>query len=121
MAKQILNIGDTGQQLVDKFNGNFTELYDLHILADELIKWTQGKNWEPINITYDSELRITSASVLWPDGSTGTYTATDFNVTHEVYDGYTITHTNSGLTVTQSAVTRGSDGEITYKPQLTVA
>lgn len=121
MAKQTLNIGDTGQQLVDKFNGNFTELYDLHTISNELIKWTQGKNWEPVDITYDSELRVTSATVKWPDGSLGTYTATDYNATHEIYDGFTITHTDSGLTVTQPAVTRGTDGQVTHKPNLTVA
>lgn len=121
MAKQVLAIGETGQQLVDKFNNNADDLYAYHEENSELIKWTQGKNYEPQVITRDSEGRVTSMTVLWPDTSVGVYTATSYNATHEVYDGFTITHINSSKTVTQAAVTRDADGAITNKPALTVA
>ena len=85
-----------------------------------LTEWTQGKDYEPLVITRDSEGRVTSMTASWPDSSSGAYTATDYNATHEVYDGYTITHVDSGKTVTQSAVTRNSDGAITNKPALTI-
>jgi len=88
---------------------------------DQIVAWAQGKNYEPGTITRDSEGRITSMTVVWPDDSAGTYTATDYNATHEVYDGYTITHTDSAQTVTQSAVTRNSDGAVTTKPALTIS
>lgn len=121
MAKQTVNDAEGGGVVRGKINDNFTELYNLHDQDDELIKWTAGKNYELINITRDAEGRVTSASAIWPDGSTGTYTATNYNATHEVYDGYTISHTDSGKTVTQAAVTRNSEGAIITKPQLTVA
>lgn len=121
MAKEVLAIGETGQQLVDKFNNNADELYAYHDQDDDLVKWTQGKNYEPVDITRDSEGRVTSMTVLWPDDSVGVYTATDYNATHEVYDGYTITHTTSGKTVTQAAVTRNVEGAVITKPALTVA
>ena len=115
MAKEVLAIGNTGQQLVDKFNSNFDELYL------RLVEWTQGKDYEPLVITRDAEGRVTSMTVKWPDTSAGVYTATDYNATHEVYDGYNITHTDSTQTVTQAAVTRNAEGAITNKPALTVA
>ena len=122
MTKQVVAIGDTGQQLVDKLANNFDELYQTAGAEDQALKeWAQGKDYELLVITRDSEGRITSSTVKWPDSSTGTFTATDYNATHEVYDGYTITHTDSGKTVTQAAVTRNAEGATTNKPALTVA
>jgi hypothetical protein len=86
-----------------------------------LVEWAQGKDYEPLSITRDSEGRITLMSVSWPDSSSGFYNATDYNATHEVYDGFTITHADSGKTVTQSAVTRNAEGAVITKPNLTVA
>lgn len=122
MAQQILNNLEGAGSFRSKLNANFTELYDtVPANAERLVEWAQGKDYEPLVITRDSEGRITTMTVKWPDTSAGTYVATDFNATHEVYDGYTIIHVDSGLTVTQAAVTRNSDGAITNKPALTVA
>ena len=123
MAQETLNIGDTGQQLVDKWDNNFTELYGLHVEDERLKEWAGGKDVEFLVRTVDSEGLTTSSTLKWPDASGGTYTATDYNATHELYDGWTMTHTVSGKTVTQAAVTRNGDGigAITNKPELTVA
>lgn len=91
--------------------------YDLPRL---LRMWTQGEDYEPTAITRNSDGLVTTATVTWPDGSAGTLTATNYNATHGVYDGYTITHTASGKTVTQAAVTRDSNGAATVKPALVV-
>lgn len=121
MAQQTVIVGDTGQQLVDKLDNNFDELYaEIPVENDQLVLWTAGKNYEPQIITRDSEDRVTSMTVLWPDNSTGVYTATDYNVIHETYDGFTITHLLSVKTVTQSAVTRNLEGAIITKPAITV-
>jgi len=121
MTKQVVAIGDTGQQLVDKLGNNFDELYQTAGAEDQALKeWTQGKDFEMLTITRDVDGRITSATVKWPDGSSGVFTATNWNATHEVYDGYTITHADSSKTVTQAAVTRNAEGAVTIKPALTV-
>lgn len=86
-----------------------------------LTEWTQGKDYEPLIITRDSEGRVTTMTVKWPDESSGNYTATDYNATHEVYDGFFVTHADSGKTVTQSAVTRNAEGAVIIKPALSVA
>ncbi len=113
---EVLNGTETGLQARTKINSNFEEL------GVPLIEWAHGGDWQPINITYDpTEGFVTTATVLWPDGSSGVFTPTDWNVTHEAWDGYYITHIDSGQTVTQPAVTRNSEGAVTIKPQLIVS
>lgn len=121
MAQQILYNGETGLSIRTKINENFSELYGTYSeFEEQLVEWAQGKDYEMLSITRDSEGRITTASVKWPDTSAGTYVATDYNATHEVYDGYTIIHTNTSLQVVQTAVTRNTDGAVITKPALTV-
>ncbi|OWL95087.1 hypothetical protein CBQ26_13630 [Deinococcus indicus] len=90
---------------------------DINLL---LRQWTQAEAYEPTTITRNSDGLVTTATVTWPDGSTGTLTATNYNATHSVYDGFTVTHA-SGKTVTQAAVTRDSSGAVTAKPALVVS
>ena len=122
MAQQTVALGDTGQQLVDKLDNNFDELYAAHLADNNQLKeWAGGKDAELLVRTLDSEGLTTSSTMKWPDESAGTFTATDYNATHELYDGWTMSHTDSGKTVTQAAVTRDSEGIVTNKPALTVA
>jgi len=122
MAQLILNNLEAGGSIRSKINTNFTELYTSTATNEQkLIEWSQGKDYELITITRDSEGRITTSTVKWPDSSNGTYLANDYNATHEVYDGYSIIHADSGLVITQSAVTRNIDGAVILKPALTIA
>jgi len=119
-------VGGSAGQILSKIDGDDynTEWVTSGASTPEnqlLVEWAQGKDYEPLVITRDSEGRVTSMTATWPDSSSGAYTATDYNATHEVYDGYTITHVDSSKTVTQSAVTRNAEGAITNKPALTVA
>jgi hypothetical protein len=66
----------------------------------------------------------TSAAVVWPDGSTGTYTATVLSSTFPgAVDAYTVTYVGAVTkTVTQTTVTRDSTtGAVTNRPAMTVA
>ena len=107
---------------------------ELHVLAlgvvggedvsnNQLIAWTEAGAYQLASITYHGTYTstISTATALWPDGSTGAFTATTINTTWEAIDAYTITHALSSKTVTQTAVTRNSDGNITAKPNLSVA
>ncbi len=90
-------------------------------VADELLKeWAESEAYEATSLTRNSSGVVTSATVKWPDGSAGTFTATTVNSTFNAIDAYTITHTTSSRKVTQAAVTRNSAGEVTTKPALTV-
>lgn len=83
--------------------------------------WVSSDAYELLSITRDGNDVITSATVKWPDGSAGTFTATTINSTSHLIDAFTVTHTASGKTVTQAAVTRNADGFPTAYPALTVA
>lgn len=92
--------------------------------ADLLKAWAEAEAYALTAITYDSTypLVISSATVAWPDGSGGTLTVDTINSTWQAVDAWHVTHTISGKTVTQSAVTRDSaTGKITAQPALTVS
>lgn len=89
--------------------------------SQALKEWASAESYQPSGtISRDASEVVTSCAVVWPDGSTGTFTTTSNSVDGAV-DSYTITHTTSGLTVTQAAVTRDAAGVVTTKPALTVA
>lgn len=91
-------------------------------ITDDLLKaWAEGECYELTAATLDSDDVISSGTVKWPDGSAGVFTRTTKNTTWLAVDAYTITHTASSQTVTQAAVTRNSNGNITTKPALTVS
>lgn len=67
---------------------------------------------------------VDTAVIEWPDGSAGVYTVTSRSANAFALglpDAYTATHTDSGLTVTQAAVTRNTAGNVTVKPTLVIA
>lgn len=90
--------------------------------SDQLLKdWAAAEAYEVTAATRDVNDLVTTAAVKWPDGSGGTFTTTTANATFLTVDAYTVSHTLSGKTVTQTAVTRNSNGAVTAKPALTVA
>jgi hypothetical protein len=71
-------------------------------------------------ITRNTSEAATSATVAWPDGTTGTYTADTLSSAFPgTVDAYHISY--SGHTVTQPQVTRDASGAITAQPALTYA
>lgn len=89
--------------------------------AQLLRDWTTSESYEATAISLDANDVEISATVKWPDGSAGVRTTTVVNATYPAVDAYTVSHTVSGLVVTQAAVTRNANGVITAKPALTVA
>lgn len=64
---------------------------------------------------------ITSADVIWPDGTAGTYTTLTIDATF-VVNSYRITYGSPALlTATQPAVTRDETGAITNRPEITIS
>ena len=87
---------------------------------DELKAWANAGAYSISSATIDSDDVITTATVTWPDGSAGTFTRTTKNTTFLTIDAYTVTHTDSGKTVTQPTMTRDSNGNVTAQPALTI-
>ncbi len=76
------------------------------------------------SITRDGNGAATSAGVVWPDGTSGTYTATTVSTAFPgAVDAYTVTYAGGTTrTVAQPAVTRDSTtGAVTSRPAMTVA
>ncbi len=73
-------------------------------------------------ITRDANGALTSASVTWPDGKSGTYTADTVSTSFPgAVDGYHITHGSPVTqTYTQPTVTRDATGAVTTLPAIVV-
>ena len=89
----------------------------------DLRDWAAAEAWTVAGATYSTTYPglVATATVIWPDGSGGTFAATAYDPTWQAIKSYTLTHTTSGRTVTQAAITRDSSGRVTAQPALTVS
>lgn len=93
-------------------------------LAQALVAWTLVQAFQVVSATRDANEAITTASVVWPDGATGTFTTDTASTAFPgAIDAYHVTHVLNGTTktVTQPAVTRDTGGAVTAQPALVVA
>lgn len=74
-------------------------------------------------ITRDANQAVTSAQVVWPDGTPGTFTALVLSSTFPgAVDSYKITYGSPvSKTFTQPAITRNAAGAATTVPQIVVS
>ncbi|NUR17309.1 MAG: hypothetical protein HOQ13_13505 [Dermatophilaceae bacterium] len=74
-------------------------------------------------VTRDSNGAATSAPVVWPDGTPGTYTALVVSTAFPgAVDSYSITYGSPAIkTYTQPTITRNADGAATTVPAITVS
>ncbi len=84
-----------------------------------LAEMAQAGSFTLTSATLDGQGVLTSATVRWPDGATGTLTVTA--TSGDLVSGYTVTHSLTGKTVTQPAVTLNANGDITAQPAITVS
>lgn len=93
--------------------------------SDHVIKgWAQAKAWRLVSATYNGSQGLDTASIIWPDGATGTYTTDTFNGTDaSLVDAWHATYSAGSVnkTATQTAVTRNGSGSITAQPAITIA
>lgn len=86
-----------------------------------LIEIVSAEGYQLVNINRDSDSVITTASVIWPDGKSGTFTTLVKNTTWLTIDSFSITYNGAPVkTITQPAVTRDINGAVTTKPLLTI-
>ncbi len=87
--------------------------------------WTLSQDFVLLSATRNANEVITTASVLWPDGSTGSFTTDTINPTFNTIDAFHVTYVwtvNGGgtHTITQAAVTRDASGAVIAQPNPTV-
>lgn len=94
------------------------------IQQSALLQWAYAQTFRLVSATRDTNEAIVTASIIWPDGSTGTFT-TDVASTSfpGAIDAWHATYVNNGVTktVTQPAVTRDTNGAVTAQPAITIA
>lgn len=94
------------------------------ISAQQLIVWAYTSAFQLVSATRDANEAIVTASIVWPDGATGTFT-TDIASTAfpGAIDAWHATHVLGSVTktVTQTAVTRDANGAVTAQPAITIA
>jgi hypothetical protein len=75
------------------------------------------------SITRDANGAVTSATVVWPDGVDGVYTADNVSSAFPgAVDAFHVTYVGTPTrTVTQAAVTRDSTGAVMAQPELVVS
>lgn len=122
---------DTGVQKIGDGTTNYTSLATAGsgtfapILNVGLLAWTYAQAFRLVSATRDANGAITTASVVWPDGSTGTFTTDTASTSFPgAIDAYHVTYVNGATgtkTLTQVAVTRDSTtGAVTAQPALVV-
>lgn len=93
------------------------------IQQSSLLQWAYGNIFQLVSATRDSNEAIVTASIIWPDGSTGTFT-TDVASTAfpGAIDAWHATYVNNGVTktITQPVVTRDANGAVTAQPAITI-
>jgi hypothetical protein len=91
-------------------------------ITDRLLKeWTAAGAYQVLVTSRDPDTgQVATATVIWPDGSEGVYTADAVNPTTGFVDGYTISHELSSKAVVQPTITRDIIGQPTNKPPLEV-
>lgn len=108
-------------------NGITKDKFDNLVIDNEpntqLKSWAYVQSFSIVSATRNAKNVITTASILWPNGATGTFTADTINARYNTIDAWHATHTINDVTktVTQTAVTRNSKGAVTEQPTITIS
>lgn len=88
----------------------------------QLTAWALAQSFSVTTATRDSNGAITTASIVWPDGVSGTYTADTLSTAFPgATDAWHATYNALGTkTITQPAVTRDSNGAVTAQPAIAI-
>jgi len=88
----------------------------------QILGWAYVQSFSVISATRNANNVITTASIVWPNGATGTFTTDTINTTFNAIDAWHATHILDAVTktVTQTAVTRNASGAVTAQPAITL-
>lgn len=97
---------------------------DPGITQDELLlSWAYAQTFQLVSATRDANGAITTATVKWPDGTSGVFTTDTANTEFPgAIDAWHATYLDTTTkTVTQPAVTRDANGAVTAQPAITIS
>lgn len=90
----------------------------------DLLGWAYAGAFEMSAVTRTVNGAVQTATIVWPDGATGTLTADAFDSTNPgLVTAWHATHTLLGVTrtVTQPAMTYNAQGDLTAQPAITIS
>lgn len=87
------------------------DILQFYVGTVRLKAWGPGALAYATAITFDSDGVASSATLVWPDGSGGTWTRTAVDTNHNKWTGATASHTYSGLTATITRTLETNDAE----------
>ncbi|MFM0226172.1 hypothetical protein [Paraburkholderia dipogonis] len=93
-------------------------------LNQSLLQWAYASAFRLVSATRDANAAIVTASIVWPDGATGTFTTDTASTAFPgAIDAWHATYINGVIshTVTQTAVTRDATGAVTAQPAITIS
>jgi len=102
----------------------YTDFHGAGVRSEgRLLPWAYNQTFQLVSAARDANGAITTASIVWPDGTAGVFTtdtaSTAFpgaiDAWHATYLGTTT------KTVTQPAVTRDANGAVTVQPAITIS
>lgn len=120
-------MGSLRVALIDKITGKLSPTYIPDLSGDYLTLTTAARNPDLLiagAVTRDGNGAATSAPVVWPDGTVGTYTADTVSTAFPgAVDGYHITYGSPATkTFTQPTITRDTtSGAATNVPAIVVS
>ncbi|HEF4835439.1 TPA: hypothetical protein SAO52_000115 [Burkholderia vietnamiensis] len=93
-------------------------------LNQRLLQWAYAQSFCLVSATRDANEAIITASIVWPDGATGTLTtdsaSTAFPGAIDAWHATYVTGVNT-KTVTQPTVTRNAAGAVVAQPAITIS
>lgn len=95
----------------------------LFSIVISLSAWAYAQTFQLVSATRDANGAITTASIVWPDGTAGAFT-TDVASTAfpGAIDAWHATYAGTPTrTVTQPTVTRDANGAVTVQPAITIS
>ena len=88
-----------------------------------LMDWSLTQSFQLVSGTRDANGALTSATIKWPDGVSGVFTADTLSTAFPgAIDAWHATYAGTpAKTVTQPAVTRDANGAVTVQPAITIS
>lgn len=99
--------------------GGGADATDAYILANFEAALAHMSSSPGYDVVYTDVIEV--AAVIWPDGSAGVYTAVTIDATWLEPTEWTLTHADSGKTLTASGLVRNAAGQITTEMGYTIA
>jgi hypothetical protein len=90
---------------------------------DTMLKtWALAQSFRLVSATRNGDGAITTATIEWPDGTAGVYTADTLSTSFPgATDAWHATYAGTpSKTITQPAVTRDGSGNVTAQPAITI-